>query len=116
MAAPNLKEIEWAIHELKGEESSKANYIFLASLLRCRDELMGKQEQPQIAAYSQAAAPVIGNPISETLDRYGDSDFLLAVEGKDSADAWELMDSLMDSLRMTNPRIYESYLRRMRNL
>lgn len=115
MAAPNLKEIEWAIEELKQSESSKANYIFLGALLRCRDELSGNSGrfEPQTATYSQAAGPIA---ISETFDRYGDSDFLRAVEGKDPADAWELIDSLMDSLRMTNPRIYESYLHRMRNL
>lgn len=113
MAAPNLKEIEWAIHELEHEESSENRYAMLAALYTCRKEMTGETQHPQIATYSQAAGPIA---ISETLDRYGDSDFLRAVEGKDPADAWELMDSLMDSLRMTNPRIYESYLRRMRNL
>lgn len=116
MAAPNLKEIEWAIHELEHEESSERRYEMLAALYTCRKEMTGEADRPQIAAYSQAAGPVMVNPISEQLDRYGDSDFLRAVEGKDPADAWELMDSLMDSLRMTNPRIYESYLRRMRSL
>ena len=113
MAAPNLKEIEWAIHELENGESSESRYAMLAALYTCRKEMTSGTDQPQIAAYSRGAGPIA---ISETLDRYGDSDFLRAVEGKDPADAWELVDSLMDSLRMTNPRIYESYLRRMRSL
>lgn len=119
MSAPNLKEIEWAIEELKNSESSKANYIFLASLLRCRDELLGtsqaRQYEPRIAAYSQASGPM---PVvrSEPLDRYGDSDFLRAIEGKDPADAWRVMDDHMRTLQAINRRSYNTVLERMRNL
>lgn len=113
MAAPNLKEIEWAIHELKQEESSKGNYILMASLLRCRDEMLGVSPEPQIAAYSQAAPPV---PVSATLDIYGDSDFLRTVSGKDPADAWAVMDGHMENLRAVNPRAYEGVMERLRRI
>lgn len=111
MAAPNLKEIEWAIQELQQEESSKANYIFMASLLRCRDEFLGKAEQPQIASYSQDAGQVYE---PATLGLYGDSEFLRAVYGKDPESAWEIVDDLMDTLRAVNPRVYDSVMRKMR--
>lgn len=114
MAAPNLKEIEWAIEELKNSESSKSNYIFLASLLRCRDELTGKEMNidysPQIAAYSQASGPF---PVSEPLSLYGDSDFLMAVSGKDTAAAWAVMDEHMEALRIINRRAYDGIMRKL---
>lgn len=115
MAAPNLKEIEWAIHELKSEESSKANYILMAALCACRDELSGNsgQLEPQIAAYSRADGPVSA---PELLGLYGDSEFLSAVAGKDPAAAWAVMDEHMDALRMMNPRVYQGVLRKLRNL
>lgn len=113
MAAPNLKEIEWAIEELKHSESSKSNYIFMASLLRCRDELMGKEPEQEISAYSRASGPVVA---SYPLDTYGDSDFLLIVSGKLPEDAWAVMDDLMDTLRVANPRVYESVMRKLRQL
>lgn len=111
MAAPNLKEIEWAISELEQEESSEKRYQLLAALYTCRSELLGPSApQPQIAAYSEAA------PIHETLGRYGGSDFLQAVSGKDPAAAWAVMDELMDTLRVVNPRAYDSVLRKLGRL
>lgn len=118
MAAPNLKEIEWAIEELKSSESSKSNYIFLASLLRCRDEMLGsmtdnREYAQQISAYAQAAGPV---PMSEPLDLYGDSEFLMAVAGKDPAAAWAVMDEHMEALRIINRRAYDGVMRKLRQL
>ena len=110
MAAPNLKEIEWAISELEGEESSKTSYILLAALYTCRNEMLGTSApQPQIAAYSEAAAP-----ISKALGRYGDSEFLRAVEGLDPGSAWAVMDEHMDALHIVNPRAYEGVMRKLR--
>ena len=112
MAAPNLKEIEWAISELEGEESSKASYILLAALYTCRNEMLGAPApQPQIAAYSEAAAP-----IEEALGRYGDSDFLRTVEGLDPSAAWAVMDEHMDALRIVNPRAYEGVMRKLKRI
>lgn len=119
MSAPNLKEVEWAIHELKNKESSEANYELLASLLICRDELMGRSTVqtyvPQIASYSQAAGPVAVS-MQEPLGRYGDSDFLRAVEGKDPAEAWRVIDDHMRTLQAINRRSYNTVLERIRNL
>lgn len=113
MAAPNLKEIEWAIHELENEESSERRYAMLAALYTCRKEMAGENAQPQIAAYSREAVPV-SEP--EPLGLYGDSDFLQAVEGKDPSAAWGVMDEHMDALRMMNPRVYQGVMRKLRNL
>lgn len=113
MAAPNLKEIEWAIEELKQEESSKGNYILMAALRSCREEFMGtRDEQPQISAYSQAAACHVSAPF----ELYGDSEFLRAVEGKDPAEAWAVMDRLMERLNLQYPRAYNRVMREMQEL
>lgn len=111
MAAPNLKEIEWAIEELKREESSKNNYILMAALRSCREEFMDKsEERPQIAAYSQASSHV---PVAEPLEQYGDSDFLMAVAGKDPAAAWAVIDEHMEALRIINRRAYDGIMRKL---
>lgn len=113
MAAPNLKEIEWAIHELENEESSERRYEMLAALYTCRKEMTGETDRPQIAAYSQAVGPVSA---PEPLDLYGDSEFLSAVSGKDPTAAWAVMDEHMAALKMMNPRVYQGVLRKLRNL
>lgn len=112
MSAPNLKEIEWAISELEGEETSKAGYILLAALYTCRNEMLGTSvPQPQIVAYSKAAAPV-----DERLGRYGDSDFLRAVDGKDPRAAWAVMNEHMEALHVVNLRAYEGVMQKLREL
>lgn len=112
MSAPNLKEIEWAISELEGEESSKAGYILLAALYTCRNEMMGlSAPQPQITTYSEAALPT-----NEALMQYGDSEFLQAVSGLPAADAWMVMDELMDTLRVVNQRAYDGVMRKLNKL
>jgi len=111
MSAPNLKEIEWAIHELEGLESSDGRYTLLAALYTCRNEMLGLSTQPQIAAYSEAVPTV-----SERLGQYGDSDFLRAVEGKDPAKAWAVMDELMETLQVVNRRIYDNVVGKLERL
>lgn len=53
---------------------------------------------------------------SKPLDISGDSEFLQAVDGKDSVAVWRIMDDLMDTVRVTAPRAYASVLRRVREI
>ncbi len=66
------------------------------------------QPQPQISAYSEASTPA-----GETLGLYGESDFLRAVAGIPAPDAWAVMDELMDTLQVVNPRTYDSVMRKL---
>lgn len=117
MAAPNLTEIEYVIQELKTRESSYENYLLLAAFCVCRDELMGASRQPStISAYSMATEPVAVSMASDTLGRYGDSEFLAAVDGKAPQDAWKIMDRLMTALHEANPKLYNAFLDQMRQL
>ena len=62
--------------------------------------------------YSAAPAPV-KTYASETVGSYGDSDFLQAVSNMAPARAWEVMDELMDSLKIVNERVYNSVMRKL---
>lgn len=112
MPKPNLKEIEWAISELEQEESSFPVYAKLADLYAVRNEMLGiSSQQPQIAAYSSSR-----DSASEPPPQYGDSEFLQAVAGIPAADAWAVMDELMETLRAVNPRVYASVMRKLQSL
>ena len=50
------------------------------------------------------------------LDISGDSEFLQAVDGKDSAAAWAIIDELMSTLAVVNNRVYASVLAKMQAL
>lgn len=49
-----------------------------------------------------------------TIDRYGDSDFLQAIDGKKSEDVWMVMDELMQTLQVLNPRLYQAMIDKLR--
>nr|DAQ29856.1 MAG TPA: hypothetical protein [Caudoviricetes sp.] len=47
------------------------------------------------------------------LEVSGDSDFLRAVDGRDSVKAWAIIDELMETIKILQPRVYDSVLRRL---
>lgn len=110
----NEQEINEEIAALENKRNHSAtDCANLANLYSIRDHAFRRTELDQhISAYSQASAPIA----TSVLDNYGDSDFLLVVSGKVPADAWGIMDDLMDTLRVVNPRVYESVMRKMRSL
>lgn len=104
-------EVKEAIAAIENQiDHSPADCARLADLYSIQDHAFQRNDNYQ-AAYSQAATPV-----ETALDRYGDSDFLVVVAEKMPDAAWGVMDDLMDTLRVVNPRVYESYMRKMRQL
>ena len=75
---------------------------------------MRKQEE---AGYEQSysAAPAVAD-FSPVIETYGNSDFFMAVAGKEPMSAWEIMDDLMDTLHTVNPRVYDGVMRKICNL
>ncbi len=104
------KEIDIEIARLEYGESSYPAYQKLANLYTIRNQMMKKAEQREepIQAYSLAAVSYTG--------LYGDSDFLMEIEGKEPASVWAIMDDLMDTLHTVNPRVYDGVMRKIRNL
>lgn len=49
-----------------------------------------------------------------TVDNYGDSEFLRSVAGLNSDFAWEIMDELMETIQVLQPKLYLSVMRRIR--
>ena len=76
-------EIRKEIARLEYEESSYPNYAKLANLYVIRDKMQGAENARDkfMGYYSGAPTPVTTEPA--TVGEYGDSEFLLAVAGKD---------------------------------
>lgn len=89
----------------------------LAACLIVKKELFGKPEQlptPEVSpavGYSYADAPA--EPVETAIDYYSDTDFSRAIDGRPSADIWPIMDELMSTLQVLQPRIYDSVMRRL---
>ena len=103
------KEIDIEIARLEYGESSYPAYAKLADLYTIRNQ-MDCQEKPSYKNLYSAA------PAKEMVSEpkvYGNSDFLRAVSEKSSAETWAIMDDLMDTLHVVNPRVYDGVMRKI---
>lgn len=106
-----------AIAECQGERNPNANTcIKLAAFLTIRNELFGKTEQVDVSkvetpTYSFAAAPA--EPVENTIDYYSDTDFSRAIDGRDPADIWPIIDELVSTIQVIQPRLYDTFMRRL---
>jgi len=90
-------EIDRAIDELENKETTFSSCAKLADLYIIRDKL--NESAPRAEAYSYDVGPVsVG------------SDFMAAISGKDYGKLWAIMDELMDTLSVANPRVYASVM------
>lgn len=92
-------ELDKTILELEMRDTTFANCAKLADLYIVRDHITGQTQKQPVP-----------------LETSGDSDFLQAVDGKDSVAVWAIMDDLMDTIRVTAPRVYASIMRRVNDL
>lgn len=110
----DIREIEYWISRYENEADKLDQLTTLSALYSIKDRLQSDVQttpQTQIAAYS-------GSPVfnKEQLGQYGDSDFLRTVAGVPAADAWMVMDELMETLHVVNPRAYDSVIRKLNRL
>lgn len=105
----DIREIEYWISRHEEGASDFKDCVTLSALYAIRDRMRG-EAQPQIAAYSSAPA------LEEPLGQYGNSEFLQAVAGLPPADAWAVMDEHMRTLRVVNPRVYNSVMQKLQSL
>lgn len=106
------REIEIQIALLEYNESSYEAYSRLADLYTIIDR-MDRTEAAQKAPEPQPKASM-STPDPALFD--GDSEFLRAIKGKDSAAVWAVIDDLMDTLHVTMPRAYNGVMRKIKDL
>ena len=93
------REIEQAIAELETAASTYQNCEKLASLYTVFDHMYGKTKT------EFQTETEVGD--------YGMSDFLQMIKGMKSEDAWLIMDELVSAVQVTNPRLYDSVLKKV---
>ena len=97
------QEIDIEIARLEYMDSSYPNYMKLVTLYAIADHMDKSGVQPpDLPDTSYGAAPVDDS-----------SEFLGAIAGKDIHSVLLVIDELMDTLRVTNPRVYSSVLRKV---
>lgn len=99
-----------AIAECQGQRNpNSSTCIKLAAFYTILDHVRERDtKEPVQSGYSFSPPPV-----TDTVTYQGDSDFSNLVHGMDSNVAWSIVDELMDTLSVTNPRLYKGVLRRI---
>lgn len=100
-----LREVEDAICEM--EAVPDANFETcrkLAVFYILRDYMGGTLP---FSGYSAADGP------REKIERHGETEFLEIVAGRDPGGVWSVLDELMSTLQITNPRLYDGVMRRL---
>lgn len=92
-------ELDKTILELEMRDTTFANCAKLADLYTVRDHITGQTQKQSVP-----------------LETSGDSEFLQAVDGKDSVAVWNIMDELMNTLSVVNNRVYSSVLEKIKAL
>lgn len=66
-------------------------------------------EQPAPQSMSMANE----EPVEKLIHVDGNSDFFVAIDGRNATEMWKLMDELMDAISVVNPKLYESVMRKI---
>lgn len=111
------QDLQEAIAECLGQRDPNANTcIKLAAYYTIQHELYGNPDQlttNQTLMYSRAA------PAEEPetyVDYESDSEFSRAVNGMRSKQAWAIVDELVETIRVLNPRLYNGLIRKMKEV
>lgn len=105
------KDLQEAIAECKGVRNPSANTCMkLAAYYTIKDHLFGDEQistqttPKNIPSYSFADEPV---------NYIGESEFSQIIKGKNINDVLAVIDELMDTLNMINPRLYEGVMTKL---
>lgn len=104
------RDLQDAIAECQGERHPNASTcIKLAAYFTIYDHLYPKQAEK---------AEELPQTIFQTVDEdiigsYGDSEFYRAINGRKAADIWAVMDELMETIQIINPKLYDGVMRQL---
>lgn len=99
------RDLDEAIAVCQGQRNPDANTcIKLAAFYTIKQQMFGKNE-PQ--AYSYDPAP------DSTVEISSDSEFARLINGKKQTDVWPVIDELMQTLAVVQPKVYEAVLRKL---
>lgn len=102
------QELHEAIAECQGVRNPNANTCLkLASYYTILDHMRGKDPVPE-------PAPVYSYSMADSVISYeGNSEFSALIRGRPQDEVLAVIDELMETLRVVNPRLYNSVIRKL---
>ena len=102
------KDLEAAIAECQGKRNPDAKTcIMLAAFYTIQREMFGEEKQAE-QTYSYAPAPN-----RNTIEIESDSEFARAVNGMDQDEFLPIIDELMGTLEILQPRLYSAVMMKL---
>ena len=106
----DMREIEGAIAELENGDLTYSRCGKLADLYTiCREHTASERQQAEAAVQTASEMPA-------RVRISGSSDFMRAVAKVDFGAALDVMDELMSTLEIVNPKAYKSVMRKLDGL
>ncbi len=106
------KDLQEAIAECQGERNPDARTCMkLAAFYTIRDHLFPAPQAataPEPSTYSYAP-----DKVGNTIDYYSDTEFGRLIEGRRPGEIWPIVDELVSSVQLINPRLYDSFMRKI---
>ena len=104
------QDLQAAIAECQGVRNPTASTcIKLAAFYTIRNELFKDYEE--VPMYSRSGPPV--EQAEEYINYDSGSEFSQVINGMPSRDAWAVIDELMDTLQVINPRLYAGVIQKL---
>lgn len=103
------KDLQEAIAECQGQRNpSSSTCIKLAAFLTIQEHLFGNQkdEPLMIPQYSYANDPKV-------IEYESGTEFGSLIKGRDQSEVFPLIDELMETVHVLNPRLYASVIRKL---
>lgn len=106
-------DLQEAIAECEGQRNPNASTcIKLAAFYTIKNELFGNSDKLNLpSAYSFSAPP---DQVEKKIDYYSDTEFGRAIAGKRAADVMPIVEELMDTLKIIQPRLYDAFIAKLR--
>lgn len=111
------KDLDESIARYQGEVNPSIETCRkLAACLTVKRELFGKPGKLEQFAdpgkmYSYAAAPA--DTADTHIDYNSGTDFSRAIDGRNPADIWPIIDEMMSTVQVLMPRLYDIVMRRL---
>ena len=101
-----LQDLDAAIAECQGRRNPDAKTcMMLAAFYTIRREMFGEDKQPAVQEYSFAPAPD-----RNIIEIDSDSEFARAIDGREQREIMPLIDELMQTLSIIQPRLYNAVM------
>lgn len=114
------KEIIEAIEHYKNAPATIDTCKKLAALYTVKDHLYCEDEPEhngnrhrEISNYSGAQPPEYREEKAKIQVSDATSDFLIRVDGMDAKTFWKVMDELVETIKIINPRLYDAFMRKL---